>query len=248
MKVLASVSPRKFLAASLFAAKEDVRFYLKGVHIERHPKCGVVLVATDGITMIAIHDPEGWIAAERNSLIIARPRGEMRSQLHKAAEKPFDGKHLALGENVAVLAEGLGFEPGTAFGAGWVKAWPSSLIDGKYPDWRRTLMEHKTHWWCRTPPINPALLVRFSQASAILNPNISEVDDMSAISLAPGDSESGIAMVRFWEHPLREEVIGAIMPMRGFEPLDATLPDWLYEPPRKPRVRSTAEGLAVVAN
>lgn len=248
MKVLANVNPRKLLAANLFAAKNDARFYLEGVHIERHPECGVILVGTDGHAMAAIHDPSGWIDPEHKSLIIARLSGEMRRGLLKEVSKPLDGKRLAIGETVTVLADGLRFDPSTPFGDGWLRAYPSSLVDGSYPDWRRVLREHAAGWCSETPPMNPALIDRVSDAGAILHPDLEEFGARPAMSLMTGSAEKSPVIVRFREYPLSDEFVGAIMPMGGFDPLGATVPEWALEKPRKPRVRSTPNGLAVTAN
>jgi hypothetical protein len=42
-----------------FAAVKDVRYYLNGAFITKHPDQGVLLMATDGATAVIIHDPEG---------------------------------------------------------------------------------------------------------------------------------------------------------------------------------------------
>ena len=248
MKVLANLNPRKLLAANLFAAKDDVRFYLKGVHIERHPERGLTLVATDGHPMAAIPDPAGWIDPEHTSLILARLPGEMRRNLQKEVSKPLDGKRLVMGKSVAVLADGLGFDPSTPFGDGWLQTWPSSLVDGSYPDWRRVLREHKAGWCSETPPIDPALIDRVSDAGAILHPYLEKLGARPALSLMTGTAENSPVIARFREYPLSDEFVGAIMPMGGFDPLGPTVPEWAVEKPRKPRVRSTPNGLAVTAN
>lgn len=54
--VKVSISPRKIAAVKLFAAKTDVRKYLKGVYIEVG-KTETRLVATDGICMAVVREP-----------------------------------------------------------------------------------------------------------------------------------------------------------------------------------------------
>lgn len=248
MKVLANVNPRMLLAANLFAAKEDVRFYLNGVHIERHPECGVVLVGTDGHAMAAIHDPLGWIDPGRKSLIVSRLPGEVRRNLQKEVTKPLGGRRMAISERFVVLADEFGFDPSTTLGDGWLKIWPSSLIDGSYPDWRRVLREHTTSWCSETPPVDPSLIDRVSDAGAILHPDLERLGARPALSLFIGATEGSPVIVRFRDHALSDLFVGAIMPMGGFGPLGPTVPEWAVDKPRKPRMRSTAEGLTVVAN
>ncbi|WP_345848186.1 hypothetical protein [Shewanella algae] len=51
---------RKYLPVlAVFAAKDDVRYYLNGFHIKPHPDKGVILTATDGHRIVTIHDIEG---------------------------------------------------------------------------------------------------------------------------------------------------------------------------------------------
>src|SRR5690606_12660465 len=60
MNYLARVNPKYFAAIELYAAKNDIRYYLNGVRIEPHPQQGAVIVATNGYRLAAIHDPDGW--------------------------------------------------------------------------------------------------------------------------------------------------------------------------------------------
>lgn len=48
MELLARVTPRIFAAIDCLAAKNDVRYYLNGICIQRNPAGGIVVVATDG--------------------------------------------------------------------------------------------------------------------------------------------------------------------------------------------------------
>jgi hypothetical protein len=49
------------LACALFESTEETRYYLKGTHVMPHPDgTGAVLAATDGQTMLVIHEAEGY--------------------------------------------------------------------------------------------------------------------------------------------------------------------------------------------
>jgi len=52
---------REYLSIlAAFAAKDDVRYYLNGFHVKPHPEQrGVILTATDGHRLVAIHDEYG---------------------------------------------------------------------------------------------------------------------------------------------------------------------------------------------
>ncbi|WP_173496359.1 hypothetical protein [Shewanella sp. ISTPL2] len=57
MKIIFNNKYLAMLAA--FVAKQDVRYYLNGFHVKPHPENGVILTATDGHTLVTIHDVEG---------------------------------------------------------------------------------------------------------------------------------------------------------------------------------------------
>ncbi|MCS6235620.1 hypothetical protein G3495_10855 [Shewanella baltica] len=57
MKIIFNNKYLAMLAA--FVAKQDVRHYLNGFHVKPHPEQGVILTATDGHTLVTIHDAEG---------------------------------------------------------------------------------------------------------------------------------------------------------------------------------------------
>jgi|GEM_PF-1913794 len=57
MKIIFNNKYLAMLAA--FVAKQDVRHYLNGFHVKPHPEQGVILTATDGHTLVTIHDING---------------------------------------------------------------------------------------------------------------------------------------------------------------------------------------------
>jgi hypothetical protein len=52
-------------AVSIAASTEETRYYLCGVHVEPHPKQGVIMTATDGHILATAHDLEGTIDKPR---------------------------------------------------------------------------------------------------------------------------------------------------------------------------------------
>jgi hypothetical protein len=62
MKTKFKIEYLPMLAA--FAAKCDVRYYLKGFHVKPHPEKGVILTATDGHCLVTIHDEDGFSDGE----------------------------------------------------------------------------------------------------------------------------------------------------------------------------------------
>ena len=101
-----------YTAASLVAAKDDVRFYLKGVRIEPAPQGGALIVASDGHRILVAHDS---MAEDVETCILP---------IVKVPAK-CDFINVTLGDQVSFN-----------FGAVTVVA---SKIEGTYPDWRKVL-------------------------------------------------------------------------------------------------------------
>ena len=136
MEPLARVTPRIFAAIDNFAAKNDVRYYLNGICIQRNPAGGIVVVATDGHVFGAIDDPDGWIADGHNELIVARPTKRMVSAIKGKHKILVPVDRLLIMKNCQVLACGQDvppFDPMSFFSDA------SEIIDGKFPDWRRVI-------------------------------------------------------------------------------------------------------------
>lgn len=88
MKTKFNIEYLPMLAA--FAAKCDVRYYLKGFHVKPHPEKGVILTATDGHCLVTIHDEDGFSDGEYIYPI--------SKELVKAANK----KHLPFLQNIMI--------------------------------------------------------------------------------------------------------------------------------------------------
>jgi len=102
-------------AALLMAAKKDVRYYLIGALVELRPEC-VRLVSTDGHAMIAMQvSGHGY---EPRDIILPR---QILEHVVKAFPK-YDG-HTFTVDGGQVTSGGL----------------TVSLIDCKFPDWRRVM-------------------------------------------------------------------------------------------------------------
>lgn len=66
-----NVDPAGLLAVSHFMAKADIRYYLNGICLRPHPVKGVMLIATDGHSLAAFYDREGY--ATRESILRVHP-------------------------------------------------------------------------------------------------------------------------------------------------------------------------------
>lgn len=148
MKYIARVNPRYFAAAAIWMARNDVRYYLNGVAIQPHPEQGALIIATDGHTIAAIHDPDGW--CERDIIVgtipkqliaecKAKPRGkhafEAPRHLWIAESEPSRGGAIVQGG----MADDVMQEPASTFDTDALYACKIELVEGRYPDWRRVI-------------------------------------------------------------------------------------------------------------
>lgn len=226
MEPLARVTPRIFAAIDNFAAKNDIRYYLNGICIQRNPAGGIVVVATDGHVFGAIDDPDGWIADGHNELIVARPTKRMVSAIKGKQKILIPVDRLLIMKNCQVLACGQDvppFDPMSFFSD------VSEIIDAKFPDWRRVI-PRCTATGASEPETAPlgqpyfghAKLGQFVAAAEMLEaksggsaymhtetfgPNTASIVRISCSTIDPG---------RF---------IGVIMPIR-VDGVELTLPEW----------------------
>lgn len=84
-------------ALSKFMAKNDVRYYLCGINIKQHPEGGVILTATDGHTLVTIHDEAGFsdgeyiIPLSPKLIATAKKKGAWHKRAHSVL---YDGELL----------------------------------------------------------------------------------------------------------------------------------------------------------
>jgi DNA polymerase-3 subunit beta len=225
MKFLAKVNPVYFAAISLFAAKNDVRYYLNGVHIERNPGGGVLMVGTNGHYLSVIHDPEGWIEEGRESLIV----GDISKALFSACANkrknnlPLKGLHIA--EHFSIVSQCEDPEP---FGGATVATIQTSIVDDVFPNWRRVAPEQKGPVK-RFPLLNGKYIALYAKASEILTDN----KFGCALDLRTTEEE-GKVVVRIPGHYVSDLFFGLIMPLRheAFHVDTAMLPSYMPQPKR----------------
>lgn len=128
MKITASI----YNAALIAAAKNDLRFYLKGVRIEPAPQGGALIIATDGHRILVAHDA---MAEDVETCILP---------LVKVPTK-CDFINVTLGDDQALFN----------FGATTVTA---PKIEGNYPDWRRVLPAENKMQGYDANTLNPAYI------------------------------------------------------------------------------------------
>lgn len=111
-----AVTTEKLKAALNCAPKNDMRFYLNGVHIEATP-AHCYIVATDGACMYCCYDTGAVLPSEPLSLIL--PRDKVELIVKNKVKKTIFIVH----DDNSIEAGGMRFKP----------------VDGRFPDWRRVI-------------------------------------------------------------------------------------------------------------
>lgn len=227
MGYLANVNPKYFAAINLFAGVKDVRFYINGVRIEPHPVKGAILVATNGHTMAAIHDPDGFCSQP----IIVGSIGKDLLRACRSAKPAVPGADLRLWIDAqsAVIAEGHD-EPAHPFDQYARHASRIELIDGKYPDWRRVLTGASQRHSQDFPAVNPAYLALIDEAASILCPALKGWRAPVRL-FGRGETVSIIARIPYME--MVDRFVAMVMPMTDEYCYSGVLPTAF-----KPRVSS----------
>lgn len=243
---IARVNPKYFAAIELFMAKCDVRYYLNGIYIEPHREKGVVIVATNGRTLAAFHDPDGW--AEK-AIIVGGISKQLISACCTKGTNRIGGSHsLFIGIDFAVVTSQEG-TPESAFDAHNLYAGRIELVDAKYPDWKRVVEGASKSGADRgAGAINPDYLALLSKVLYRLNRT--KYGCVRAYGSAAFDKDergSTSTVFRLDGADIADRFVALLMPIRDSLPLDKPLPDAfapipLPAPKAKPRLRHTASG------
>jgi hypothetical protein len=118
-----------------FVAKQD-RYYINALKVEPHPDGGILLVATDGHTLMVVHDTEGttngeWLCALPTKIVQACAK---RGRKNDIFSKP---KHLHFIGEVGYVMSGEG-DP-RQIGQLHIETAYCKIIDAKFPDWRKAV-------------------------------------------------------------------------------------------------------------
>lgn len=211
-----SIDPVRLKAIALFAAKQDVRYYLNGVCFEIADPRFTVMVATDGHRLAALpsHEHEEAVTAlpadfKPLKVIIDSETIAKVLKVHGRSPLPLtltvevtDGETptrtvtLASVEGARIVGE----------------------IDGRYPEYRRVIPEYQGG---SASPLNfdGSYLSTFAQAARVLG------DRTQAVCIMTKDNNSA-SRIAFPNVP---DFIGVIIGIRGLEE-GAALPAWYTEP------------------
>jgi len=112
-----------------FAAKQDIRYYMCGIRVERSTQ-GLYLVATDGHSMVVIHDVHGEMVGEQHQGAIRITPGLVAAAKAKASLPQFvilDGHRLSVAPD---------FDMNHSASEMFIQA-GNPLIEGIFPNWRK---------------------------------------------------------------------------------------------------------------
>lgn len=118
MTIRLTVDADIFRRVAMVRSRDTIRYYLQGVYIEQHPETGVILVATDGHSMLCFWDRSGEL--EGDPVIVYAPK--------------FLLKKMRKGGTLALLGDNLVYE-----GLQETIQVEDAVIKGDYPDWRRVI-------------------------------------------------------------------------------------------------------------
>ncbi|MGU1692168.1 hypothetical protein ACSEO4_01675 [Pseudomonas aeruginosa] len=208
---LARVKPRYFAAIHQCAAKNDVRYYLNALYLERHPDGGVAIVGTNGHVLAAMHDDTAWMHPSHDHLLVGTTTKRMLSALVKPrGPDGLSPAHLWIGANCLVLSSREEAEEAPEpFDPQSHLAERSELVDGKFPDWRRILPADTGA--TGEPWVNSAYLALFNDVAKALHPGTYLG---GGIHLARSGEHTSI-IVRVLHEETRDKFFGLLMPMHG---------------------------------
>lgn len=219
MEFIARVNPRYFAAINLFAADQDVRYYLCGVYIEPHPEKGAIIVATNGHVMGMIHDPDGFCA---QPIIV----GDISKQLisacvSKGVIKGLPPTGLYITDGGAIVEYGdvqeKAIEP---FGKTVMHLSRIQIVDGKFPDWRRVIPK-------KTEPSGEVMVAQ-AQYLSLFEKVVKALGAQRTYSGVTMELVNGRSIIaRLQGVDLADRFAAIVMQLHGGDKQKPYLPEWL---------------------
>lgn len=205
------VNASLFRLVALFQGTDETRYYLQDVYIEKHPKVGVFLVATDGHRMLVAHDEKGSVD---EPVIVQIGKDQLKAcKAGRNEAKPRRLASSAGGKEVFVTTHD---GEKVAVASKWE-------IEATFPDWRRAMKGANSlggH-----DAFNASLVKSFAEVGKELVGN-------ELVSIETG-YDGGPALIRFANV---DHVVGLLMPARwktakGYPAFLDFEPNPLPEPP-----------------
>ena len=140
---LAIVRLHVMRAMEIIASRETARYFLNGILIEPHKDGGILLVATDGIIMVTLHDSKGYaegpsqiwkyrdFAPIIKTKVAAASKGNRENAMLRY-EQQGNGFKVALGFDSTPAIQAMAFD-------GLAYIGDQAAIDGTYPKYHRVI-------------------------------------------------------------------------------------------------------------
>lgn len=206
----ASFDARLLNLIAPFVARNDVRFYLQGIHVSKHPnRPGVLLAATDGHQLALAYDPTGTTA--ESYILRLSPQMIVALRSRQAGWVTFEGGRLIVREREG--GSEVFVQAGTA------------QIYGEFPDYVRLLPKDPAKLKVESRPwIAARLQERAAHVGVALTRGRNGGGYSGMAFLSMPDQEVGAVYARY---SLEPNILVITMPMR--EKQDPTWPDWLKQ-------------------
>lgn len=235
------VSAERFLIASQFKAKNDIRYYLESVLIEKHPKKGAIIVGTDGHRMAVVYDPDAIYKDSEPRRIVKLNADGLKYC------KPTSGAlstHVCIYENErAMVMLGGGMElfvqPGKCF------------VEGVFPDYLKAVPDPATLVHGVGQAFNPKLMDAIIKSADL--PSFRMRGGFGCITTFIRDTDENGCGLMVIKHSNIDNAMFIVMPMR-YDTVDAKAAFAFLPPlpktedtPKEPEVKkepAAAEGAA----
>ncbi len=206
-----TVNATLFAVAAMFAATRDVREYLCGVHIEkaRRGRPGVIMTATNGHMLVAIHDPDG---STNGRHLVRRPPRPMTLAKTKTADPDCTWLHFD-DQRVTLLQYPWTPESDDLPSITPIRAYDSEPMVNEFPPWLHLIPDEPAQG---VAGFSPTYLQTFARAAKAL--------ESPCITVRL--STSGANIITFWDDA---RFFGMLMPIRmsDYDPDSPMLPDWI---------------------
>lgn len=221
-----NISARLFAAVAQARAKVDIRYYLRGVYVQRAERGGVYIVATNGSAMLVAHDATGIIEwhvegeeKPRDGVILSASDNLVREAAKRQPKSimrgSFDGPRVVVEGGRLSVAMELGLA-GTD-SEFYIQPGRIDIDWDKYPQWAKVVPDFNKIERGHAGLFNENLLMTFRAASLVALSNSRRRScNFSGIQLWGYPSESrATCLVQFAYVP---EMIGVLMPMHDDAP------------------------------
>ena len=183
----AKILAQYYADAGSFVTKEQSRYSLDTLRVERHPEKGVVIVATDGHTMGVFHDQGGECPAEGITLLYNRSLADMCGP----------ERMLEVNDDGSASVRNRGREE---------VRFSDIESDGKFPNWRLPFPKWTTD--VKRTDYNPEYIERCAKLCHARYPHLAI---WSGTKAGHKYAEEGPTVIRSYD---RDDCFFLVMPMR----------------------------------